>query len=527
MLNGTAIVVSPLIALMKDQVDDCTARGIPATYINSHVDEFDQEDRLEGLTEGKYKVFYIAPERIKNKAFMEALGWADVSLLVVDEAHCASRWGHDFRPMYNRIHLIIDKLEKNGNRPPIIAVTATATSDIEDDIATSIGMVEGYKRFVADPIRPNLTYRIKRGNPWHLMGNEADTWDTANGRHIVYVGTRNGSERVASMIRDRLGLEEDDKQVGVYHAGFDKRTREGIQNRFKEGKTPIVVATCAFGMGIDIPNIRNVVHFGIPGSLEDYVQETGRAGRDGKQSNITLLVDTPLDEDRSVSLRQFFIDCQNPPSENFELIWQWLHAELDEGETLRKSAAVVAKEVADFALTIGKGYVKIPDSAVNGVLQTMESYGLVTRQYADSATTIVADVKALREWAEGEIEDGTDELALYLWNSFVKSYVTDGVEHTTFYIDRATVAGEVGCGDATLRKRLKKLSEGGAIEVGRAFTGKTTRVRQWEADLGASIPKKEIEDKRKREQRRLAKMMGYVSAQDRLTFIREYFIKGL
>ena len=437
--------------------------------------------------------------------------------------NCASRWGHDFRPMYSRINVITETLAKQNKRPPILAVTATATSDIEADIAKALGMKDEYQRFVADPIRPNLAYKIRRGSPWNNIKFMVRSWDTYNGRHIVYVGTRKGSEMVATVIKEQLNPED----VGVYHAGLSKPERETIQDSFKKGNTPIIVATCAFGMGIDVPNIRSVTHFGIPGSLEDYVQETGRAGRDGKHSTLTLLIEDDLDEDRSVGLREFFLDMTNPPYFYYEVLWEWLHENLHAGETLRLSAAKISTSI------VMEGGPKISDGAINGVLSTMEAYGLVYRTYAASSSVLHVDVPVTREWyedaerQEDELTKKAREVLKYMWEEVIAPQVQPDTRRVEFVLDRATLAEMLDTSEATLRKYLKELADEGLWEVARTYSGKTTRIRKYGADLDEHAPKAEIEQKRDREQRRLAHMIGYAATDDRLEYIRDYFMKGL
>lgn len=510
--EGCAIVISPLIALMKDQVDDCHARGIPASYVNSHVDQDDIEERLDDLIGGAYKVFYVAPERIRNKYFLTAVRRADINFIVVDEAHCASRWGHDFRPMYSRIRELVELISgDDGVRPPIIAVTATATRDIEDDIAESVGMVEGYTRIVADPIRPNLRYIVKHGNPWSNLGSLIDTFEPREGRYIVYVGTRNGAEKVAEIISNQLNP----ALVGFYHAGMAKEEREATQDAFKDGGKPIIVATCAFGMGIDVPNIRSVIHFGIPGSLEDYIQEAGRAGRDGKDSDVVLLFDQ-----FSVKLRQMFLDGSNPPYELYLDVWKWLHAKLCNGETLSMSAKNISTAMSAFFRR------NVNDRGVNGVLNTMESYGLVKRRYMRGGTTVRFMPHDFRRMVDGgEHSPNTRSVIEAIWAEVDADM--NGVMEITF--DREVFAKQCGIGQLSLMRALKSLQTFGAIKILPAFGGKTATItdKHYGADVNDILPGDEIKEKRDREVRRLRKMIGYADVSDPIQYIRDYFMKGV
>ncbi len=539
MREGTALVVSPLIALMKDQCDDCASRGIPASYVNSHVNDTEQEDRYYALVEGEYKVFYISPERIRNRRFRQVIAGANISLLVVDEAHCASRWGHDFRPMYMRITDLSKLLQV---RPTVIAVTATATFDIEEDIAQSLGMKEDYKRIVGDPIRPNLSYEVQWGNPWRAVEEAAKTWDIQTGRYVVYCGTRKGSAAVAKCIASVFGqslLSRDERRcdwherrdlaaaygkpfVGVYHAGLTKDVRVKVQNAFKDGTVPVIVATNAFGMGIDVPNIREVIHFGIPGSLEDYCQEAGRAGRDGKRSRVLIVVE---EGDFSFKLRNIFLNNANPPFELYGLLWDWLHTVLDPGDILEQPAVAIAKILEQ------KCGCKNGAGAVGAVLNTMESYGLVRRRPAMPGSALlvnVAEMQALYERREGLPNQTLAELLALLWESSVHP-VVDGhdLESVQVVIDKETLAEQIGKADSTVGKYLREIEEMGVLQIVPQFRGKTTQIVRYGESLTDFVPEERIIAKRAREQQRLALMMKYLRVENRIGLIRDYFLKGL
>lgn len=503
--EGCALVISPLIALMKDQVDDCNKRGIAATYVNSHVDEDEQEDRFDDFIAGCYKLLYVAPERIRSKMFMATLKRADIRYLVVDEAHCASMWGHDFRPMYSRIKTILDIIGED-DRPQVIAVTATATADIEDDIAKSIGMKDNYERLIGDPIRANLRYTVEYGNEWATMNHLARSFDPIRGRYVVYVGTRNGAERVCEMVGSQIGSE----YVGVYHGGLKKPDREKVQEAFKDGALPVIVATCAFGMGIDVPNIRSVIHFGIPGSLEDYVQESGRAGRDGQYSDVVL-----IDSAFSYELRQMFIDNANPPYAVFEMLWDWLHSVLQKGMTLRKSGDAIADSIRASYQMDGR----ITGDMVRGALNIMEAYKLIARAYARSGMVLRVDKRLL--------PSVTGKVASHVASALLSLAEEKLQQLCTLHIDRNTFASSVNTTPSSLTRALKKIEKQGAIEVGRVFRGKTTRIKKYGVKLDEHLPKEQIVAKRAREVKRLQKMIEYVTADDHVAFIRAYFQKGL
>jgi ATP-dependent DNA helicase RecQ len=278
-LEGATLVVSPLIALMKDQVDALRARGLPATFINSSIPEPEQHARIESLRRREHKLIYIAPERFRSSRFNAALQSMPISLFAVDEAHCISTWGHDFRPDYLRLRHVIRSL---GNIPTL-ALTATATPYVRSDIIQQLGL-ERPQTFVSGFDRPNLRIEVahteKEREKITRIKRLAQAHD---GSGIVYTSTRKAVEQVGRELK-KLGL-----RVSMYHAGMSDAVRVREQEDFMSGRTQMIVATNAFGMGIDKRDIRFVAHYQMPGSLEAYYQEIGRAGRDGLPSTCVLL----------------------------------------------------------------------------------------------------------------------------------------------------------------------------------------------------------------------------------------------
>jgi len=257
LLDGVTLVISPLIALMKDQVDGLVQNQIPATFINSVLTPSEQGQRLKEIQQGRYKLVYIAPERFRNLGFMDGIQSCRISLFAVDEAHCVSEWGHDFRPDYLRLKWVVEKL----SHPPIAALTATATPDVRHDIITQLGLRQPVT-FVAGFDRPNLRFQVKR------VEGEADKIDAILGllkkkepRGIIYAATRKNVETLTRALRSN------GYKAGSYHAGMEMEARKSVQEGFMEGTLPVVVATNAFGMGIDKAGLRFVVHYDITGSL--------------------------------------------------------------------------------------------------------------------------------------------------------------------------------------------------------------------------------------------------------------------
>ncbi len=301
-LDGITLVISPLIALMKDQVDALNRRGIPATFINSTIPASEQKQRLTLLSQGKYRLIYVAPERLRSVTFLHSLQNLTLSLLAIDEAHCISEWGHDFRPDY--LH-IAEARRKLGN-PLTVALTATATSKVQSDIVRLLALPDSTHRIVTGFNRPNLTLEVKytadTESKFRAL-NDLLTFGSGlrpepnNGATLIYTGTRRDAEEVAEFVRVICNLKAEH-----YHAGLPAEDRTRIQERFINGATPIIGATNAFGMGIDRADVRQVIHYSLPGSLEAYYQEAGRAGRDGLPARVVLLYDP---QDRA--LQEFFI----------------------------------------------------------------------------------------------------------------------------------------------------------------------------------------------------------------------------
>ncbi len=291
--GGISIVISPLIALMQDQVDGLVARGISATFINSSLsfDEIDQ--RLFEIKNGKTKIVYVAPERFANRQFQKLFAELEVFLLAVDEAHCVSQWGHDFRPDYLNVKEYIGLLAK---RPIVAAFTATATPEVKDDIIERLAL-QSPDVFVRGFDRPNLKFFVRANLKKKERASEAlRIAKSIKGSGIIYAITRKETEELAKFFKAQ-GI-----SATAYHAGMAGDKREKIQNDFMENKFKVIVATIAFGMGVDKADIRFVIHVGMPGSPEGYYQEAGRAGRDGEQAFCIL-----LHSKSDASLHNFFI----------------------------------------------------------------------------------------------------------------------------------------------------------------------------------------------------------------------------
>jgi ATP-dependent DNA helicase RecQ len=296
-LPGTTLVVSPLISLMKDQVDELSRRGIASGALHSMLPTARRREVLTAAREGRLRLLYVAPERFASPEFERLLGEISIARFVVDEAHCVSEWGHDFRPDYRRLRAAAAacRTANGAPRPPMAAFTATATPEVRDDIVAMLGL-EAPQVLVAGFDRPNIHLRVERVS-CEEEKDELLPRLVRGRRALVYAATRKTTEAAARTL----------KEAGVdalaYHAGLEDAARTRVQDAFAAGSLRVVCATNAFGMGIDRPDVDAVVHYAIPGSVEAYYQEIGRAGRDGRPAAATLLWDF-----EDVSIRRFLID---------------------------------------------------------------------------------------------------------------------------------------------------------------------------------------------------------------------------
>ncbi|HJR68375.1 MAG TPA: ATP-dependent DNA helicase RecQ [Gemmatimonadaceae bacterium] len=352
-LPGLTVVVSPLISLMKDQVDALLARGLPAAFINSSLTSGEVADRMGRAQRGELRMLYVAPERFDVPGFADRLKAIGISLLAVDESHCISEWGHDFRPSYLRIRDVRTRL----GGPPTIALTATATPEVRRDIATQLAL-RTPETIITGFDRTNLSYHVVRTR----TDDDKDvalvqTLREHEGLAVVYAATRRAVDRIATVLESaRI------RAVG-YHAGLDDSHRRDVQDAFMNERVRAIVATNAFGMGIDKPNVRLVVHHAMPGTLEAYYQEAGRAGRDGKPSTCVLL---HAFQDRFT--HEFFIKGAYPDRKLVESVHEALRRHSDD-------KGVVDLEPSAVPALVGG---RAREREVESALRLLEQHGVVS-----------------------------------------------------------------------------------------------------------------------------------------------------
>jgi ATP-dependent DNA helicase RecQ len=494
LLDGVTLVVSPLIALMKDQVDGLVQNQIPATFINSALTPSEQGQRLREIQQGRYKLVYIAPERFRNPGFMDGIQSCRVSLFAVDEAHCVSEWGHDFRPDYLRLKGVVERL----SHPPVAALTATATPDVRHDIITQLGLRQPIA-FVAGFDRPNLRFHVKKVN------GEKDKIDAivtllkkGLRKGIIYAATRKNVEALT------LALRSNGYKAGSYHAGMEMESRKVVQDLFMEGTLPVAVATNAFGMGIDKADLRFVVHYDIPGSLEAYYQEVGRAGRDGKPATCLLLFNYA-----DTFTQEFFIDGSYPPQDMVERTYEVLcNIGTDEIEMTQK------------ALAGRLGRAKSNEMAVSSCLKILEKAGHIERGSEgehQARVTLCFEPEELHRQVEGKSKYQKE-----IVNYFVD--VLDGSKDKTLLVDLDVMAEHLNLAPEQLRRHFSTLHQAGSIEYRPPFRGRGLKILSRVPVTELNINFQEIERRSLFERKKLRRMIDYAYTDQCLRrFILEYF----
>jgi RecQ family ATP-dependent DNA helicase len=494
MNEGATIVVSPLIALMKDQVDALHARNLPATFINSSVDFEEQKARIAGIRQGKYKLVYVAPERFRSAHFVEALKSVNISLFAVDEAHCVSTWGHDFRPDFLRLKSAVEEI----GRPQVVALTATATPHVRADIIEQLGLREP-RAFVSGFDRPNLSIRVvhtqkEREKIAHVKSLAAKA---QGGSGIIYSSTRKSVEQVARRLQD-AGL-----SVVAYHAGMEEAERTRAQDAFMSGRVQMIVATNAFGMGIDKADIRFVIHYHLPGSIEAYYQEIGRAGRDGLPSECVLLFNYA-----DKRTQDYFIEGSYPPPEIIAKVYESLVA------TRQQHIELSTREIAVRASVRN-------EMAVQSALIVLEKAGHIERGAAgeNRAEVRLAVPAHLARETVGAKRSARDKQVLF---ALLGGY--DLNERADAEIDVNEFAETIGLDLASVRRSLSSLAAANVISY---KSGRRTRGLQMLDERPVSQLRIRPQDLARRaalEQRKLREMISFCYADHCYrAFILDYF----
>ena len=499
LLDGITIVVSPLISLMKDQVDRLQQLGIPALLVNSTLGAAELHESLRAVDSGEIKLVYVAPERFDNAGFLERARRWKIALLAVDEAHCVSQWGHDFRPAYLRLGGARAPL---GN-PPIAALTATATPEVRRDIERQLELRDATS-LVTGFDRRNLTWRVTRVK----NDSEKDRQllrvlkGHTEGSAIVYASTRKSVDALTALLRG-VGL----PAVG-YHAGLADRDRKSLQDAFMSGDARIVVATNAFGMGIDKPDVRIVVHYDMPGSLEAYYQEAGRAGRDGLQSECILL---HTYKDRFT--HEFFIEQTYPPRKAVEETMAELRKRADPSGVVSSSPAEIARSVSS-----AKG-----DRQIYSTLRILEEHGLVAGSRAGSGESVgimrlVASAGRIKRELEGPERAKELRFLRRLWKLAGGEVIHRGIALPPREVFRA------GGGYARARQLIADLERAGFLEWSERTADGILVLDSRTPISRLPIDWRAVERRKASDERKLQKMQGYVYTEEcRRAYVLKYF----
>ena len=489
--RAVVLVVSPLLALMRDQVDALARRGVPAAMAHAGLSPRDADQLWTDAEFGKYRLVYVTPERLESDLFRARAARLPVALLAVDEAHCISEWGHDFRPAYRRIAEVRALLtDADGAPAPVLAVTATATPDVRRDVVEQLGLrdpavvVRGFDR-------PNLVWSVTHTADKERRAAELlrETLAASGGAALVYAGTRAATEAWAQRLA-RAGI-----RAEAYHAGLAPDVRVAVQARWLDGKTPVLAATSAFGMGIDKPDVRAVVHVALPPTLEAYYQEAGRAGRDGAPAQAALLV--APDDDR---VPQRMAETGHPTGPDVQAVYR----------AAGSLAQIAVGSAPDGPVTLDAARVAavagLPLPTVRAAVAHLADVGVWTVARAATALVRVAGgPSALRAFAS----DAAPAVAAFA-DALLRSLPSEAFTAWA-PLPLARIAARAALPEARVLAGLAYLAERGLADVQPAGAG-TLRLT-WAGPRAASAPvdAQALDRSRRRALARLAEVVAYAS----------------